>query len=148
MVEYQAISSKRDEVEMSSREEQNDVYESSSESEREGERPSDHKERREEGGGITRAIQVVSTAPSTREGTGSEEGAERRDNGSSSSEYENEAGEIEVPSRGKSYLQSIRARKPKKKIIYSVSSHQFTDKGTARVQSKDNTNVCTTYAII
>ena len=60
-----------------------------------------------------RSVQVVSAAP---RGT---DGASDTESSSSSSESDEEAeatADAEEPSRGKSYLQSIRARKPKKKV--------------------------------
>lgn len=68
----------------------------------------------------TRTIQVVATAPRPRRGSGDssekdddQDGAESK---SSSSEDEGEAAAVDGPARKKSYLQSIRARKPKKKV--------------------------------
>ena len=65
-----------------------------------------------------RTVQVVSAPP--REGT-SDEG-ETEGASSSSSEAEEDAKEENGPSRGKSYLQSIRARKPKKKVYAKPKS--------------------------
>ena len=66
-----------------------------------------------------RNVQVVSAPP--RAGT-SDEG-ETEGESSSSSEAEEQAEEsANGPSRGKSYLQSIRARKPKKKVYAKPNS--------------------------
>lgn len=68
----------------------------------------------------TRSIQVVSAAPwPRRDSADGDDDEQRTESGSSSSDSEEEAEDAEAvdgPSRGKSYLQSIRARKPKKKV--------------------------------
>lgn len=67
----------------------------------------------------TRTIQVVATAPRPRRGSGdsSDEDGDQ-DEAKSKSEDEGEAARATAdgPARGRSYLQSIRARKPKKKV--------------------------------
>ena len=69
---------------------------------------------------LTRSVQVLSAAPRPprRDDSGGENGREGDGTSSvsSSSETEDNEEEAEGPTRGKSYLQSIRARKPKKKV--------------------------------
>lgn len=69
---------------------------------------------------LTRSIQVVATAPRPqRDLSDEDEDQDEEESKSSSSADEEDGGDTaaaEGPARGKSYLQSIRARKPKKKV--------------------------------
>ena len=77
---------------------------------------------REEGPTDTlRSVQVVSAPPRA---VTSDEGEEGETGGDSSSSSEAEEETADGPTRGKSYLQSIRARKPKKKVYAKPKSKQ------------------------
>ena len=64
-----------------------------------------------------RSVQVVSAAPRGTDGTESSSTSSE-----SEEELEEATADAEAPSRGKSYLQSIRARKPKKKVYVTPKS--------------------------
>ena len=70
-----------------------------------------------------RSVQVVSAAPRGSDATDGADGTESSSSSSDSEEEPEEAtADAEAPSRGKSYLQSIRARKPKKKVYVTPKS--------------------------
>ena len=106
---------------------------SSSESESNEEAVVDAGDEPAQGRTAERSVQVLSAPPRAQRRASSDEsdgeggsGGGGGDGGSSSSsEAEEDAGETgEGPARGKSYLQSIRARKPKKKVYAKPKSEQ------------------------